>query len=400
MNICFVGSLVPTDVFDTIVLNSRQKPSNAPVNFERMLVKGLAENNEKVTCISFPNMATYPNSGCIFWKKTRYQMDEGIEIIAPSFINVIGIKQLLIYIKTFWNVHRFLKERKETSYVISYSNYPPYSRAVRHACRSTQNGRAVLLMADLPTYMYANQKKRDIRQFLVTQMEHMNERDYGKFDAYVLLTQYMSEAMGIEHKPSVVVEGFADLEQFDFQETKNVKPTVMYAGGLSQTYNIRLLVDAFMKTCGDYELWIFGSGTDEKYVIQAAEQDKRIQFFGKVSREELLHRMKQAHLLVSVKSADEGHTRYAFPSKILEYMTSGTPVITTRIPGIPVEYFDYLIPIENESATSLAQQFSTLLTASEKTLQTIGDKGYCFVKMNKTMHLQAKKIIDLLSTVR
>ena len=36
-------------------------------------------------------------------------------------------------------------------------------------------------------------------------------------------------------------------------------------------------------------------------------------------------------------------------SKIFEYMVSGNPVLSTRIKGIPDEYFDYIIPLDSPS---------------------------------------------------
>lgn len=71
-------------------------------------------------------------------------------------------------------------------------------------------------------------------------------------------------------------------------------------------------------------------GDQQEYVCEAASKDKRIRYFGKVSRNEMLHAQKRAHVLVSAKSTDDRHTNFAFPSKILEYMTSGTAVLTTR----------------------------------------------------------------------
>ena len=42
------------------------------------------------------------------------------------------------------------------------------------------------------------------------------------------------------------------------------------------------------------------------------------------------------------------YTLYSFPSKNIEYMVSGTPVITTRLAGIPDDYYPYVFVFEEE----------------------------------------------------
>lgn len=42
--------------------NSKEKASVAPVNYETMLVKGLAENEAEVEALSVPAVAAFPHS--------------------------------------------------------------------------------------------------------------------------------------------------------------------------------------------------------------------------------------------------------------------------------------------------------------------------------------------------
>ena len=38
--------------------------------------------------------------------------------------------------------------------------------------------------------------------------------------------------------------------------------------------------------------------------------------------------------------------RYSFPSKLFEYLQAGKPVISTRLPGIPADYFTIFRPVD------------------------------------------------------
>ena len=92
----------------------------------------------------------------------------------------------------------------------------------------------------------------------------------------------------------------------------------------------------------DIELWLFGSGDMEKDITDYCKSDQRIKYFGMVPREKVVKFEKKAKLLVNPRPTNNEFTKYSFPSKTIEYMASGTPLLTTRLPGIPSEYFDHV----------------------------------------------------------
>lgn len=396
MKICMVGSLLPTKVFDNLVEKSKVKPSNAPENFQAMFAKGIALNEQDLTVISFPTVATYPNGPGLYLKKKRYVLDFGTDIRCPAMLNFPIIKQAQIFVKTYLYVKKWLKENKgEKKQVVLYSDYPVYCNAARLACKKDKDANCVLFMTDLPTYSLLSYKK-SIGSMMMCKMDKEREENYTKFDSYILLTKYMVEKMGIENKPYIIVEGFSDPESYDFEQKKSDKKVLMYCGALSDVYNITTLLEAFQLCKIDAELWIFGGGSRENEVKQATQKDSRIKFFGKVSREELLRCQKKAHLLVSIKSSDDDFTKYAFPSKILEYMTAGTAVLSTKIGGIPDEYYEYIYTIENEDVNAISAKIEEILNLPMAELEEKGKKGQVFAVEKKNCQKQTKDIIDFL----
>lgn len=62
---------------------------------------------------------------------------------------------------------------------------------------------------------------------------------------------------------------------------------------------------------------------------------------------------QQATLLVNPRKGHEEYTKYSFPSKTMEYMASGTPTIMYKLPGLPIEYEEYLVLLPDNSQETL-----------------------------------------------
>ena len=92
----------------------------------------------------------------------------------------------------------------------------------------------------------------------------------------------------------------------------------------------------------------------------------------------------------------EEFVKYSFPSKTMEYMASGTPVLTTRLPGMPKEYYPYVDFIEEESAAGIAAALKAVLTRSDEELFQKGQKARAFVLEGRNNVVQAKRILTML----
>ncbi len=106
---------------------------------------------------------------------------------------------------------------------------------------------------------------------------------------------------------------------------------ILYVGGLSRHKGVHILIDAFKKL--EYEtmrLHILGKGKDEDEFKKTAGSDKRIIFHGFVPDEELITLYRKANVSV-VPSIWYDNS----PMVIYESLTNGTPVIGSRIGGIP-----------------------------------------------------------------
>ena len=141
----------------------------------------------------------------------------------------------------------------------------------------------------------------------------------------------------------------------------------------------------------DIKLTLAGSGSRE-YIENAQKNDNRIDYLGTVSNETARELQRGAYLLVNPRNSSDEYTKYSFPSKILEYMLSGTPVVTMALKGIPEEYYEHLIIVEN----SLEETLKSALNMDMEELTLKGKNAMEFVKSEKNAFVQAKKIIEVL----
>ena len=94
----------------------------------------------------------------------------------------------------------------------------------------------------------------------------------------------------------------------------------------------------------------------------------------------------------------EEFTKYSFPSKNMEYMVSGTPLLTTRLPGMPKEYYPYVFLIEDETIDGYAKALADALSRTEDELVNFGQKAKKFVLENKNYIIQTRRIIELIQS--
>src|SRR5690554_7398134 len=185
----------------------------------------------------------------------------------------------------------------------------------------------------------------------------------------------------------MIMEGLVDASMAEntWTHNSNGKKVVIYAGGLYEEYGIKYLVDGFkMLDDSNAELHLYGHGPMVSDIEKEMARDNRIRFFGIVHNSKVVEAELQATLLVNPRPSAEDFTKYSFPSKNMEDMVSGTPVLTTNLPGMPKEYHDYVYLLEDESAQGVSQVLKKLLV--DTPASELKDKGLSakqFVLKNK-----------------
>lgn len=102
-------------------------------------------------------------------------------------------------------------------------------------------------------------------------------------------------------------------------------------------------------------------------------------------------------MLINIRDSKEEYTKYSFPSKTIEYMASGTPLLTTELLGIPTEYYDYVYTLDDETEKGLSDKLKEILSISDNDLAIQGKKAMDFILNEKNSKIQGKKIAEFLN---
>ncbi len=399
MKIFYCGSVCGGDVFNKTVAESKVKPSASAQNFETALIKGFSAcDGVEVTVASAESVAAFPNGNRLFLKKRKDRLTSDITADIVPAINLPYIKNVCHANGTAALFRRWLKTCKadEPKCAFLYGLYPSVAKKMLKECR--KSGCSIFaVITDVPATMFTYTKSKNILKRLFS--GSYRNRAVGlqdKFDGYVFLTKQMSEAVA-PSKPFVVIEAIADSTLFDsLPDVKKAEPrTVMYAGALYRKYGVDMIVSAFEKTENDCELQLFGSGDMESELAEKSKENPRIRYCGRVSRDEILKREREATLLLNFRNGEDEYTKYSFPSKMTEYMLSGTPLFTSRLDGIPEEYYDYVYSTSAKDAEQLAREMDEILSDGEA-LSEMGRRAREFVMNKKNEKCQAGKIVDFL----
>lgn len=398
MELFYFGSVCSNEVFNRTVAESRVKPSASAQNFEYALMKGFsADPTVQVTAVSAESIAAFPGGNRLFLCGRQDELTPQITTRILSAVNLPGIKNIchargaVAQFKKWWRAHKDDADKA----VLLYGLYPAVAAALLKVCRRC-GCPIYIVITDVPSTMFTYTKSKNLLKRLFSGSYRQKAVELqGQFDGYVYLTEAMAEEVA-PGKPYTVVETIADTTVFDGvgDLPKADPPALMYAGALYQKYGVDRIVDAFEQMQTDCELWLCGSGDYEEEIRRRAEINPRIRFLGRISREEVLRKEREATLLLNIRDAQDVYTRYSFPSKMIEYMLSGTPLFTSKLPGIPSEYEAYCFTTTDTNPSVLAVQIDAVLADGD--LPARGERAQAFVLEHKNAQVQAKKIIDFL----
>lgn len=225
-------------------------------------------------------------------------------------------------------------------------------------------------------------------------------RLYKYIDRFVLLTKQMADKLKLS-APFTVVEGIASDPNMvcderlasQYQDEKYI----LYTGTLNPQFGIMTLLEAFSKIEDpNVKLIICGFGEAETQVLQMQKKDSRIIYLGKLDRKAVIPLQRNATVLVNPRQNNEEFTKYSFPSKTMEYLASGVPVVAYKLDGIPDEYDAYLNYVEDDSAISLAAKLTEICNMNETVRAEIGNCGADFVLKNKNAVAQTRRILEFI----
>ncbi len=168
--------------------------------------------------------------------------------------------------------------------------------------------------------------------------------------------------------------------------------TFLFAGTLNADNGVNLFLDSISLLPElDAKFIFYGSGDAEADIKAASKVDSRIESFGRVTDDHLDIELVRANFLVCLRDPASVSINYAFPSKLIKFMGSGTPVLANRFPGIPDEMAKCLLLVEEFSATAVARQ---ILNVVGKDLSSFGVSAHRYVEKSHDWGVISDEMID------
>lgn len=383
MHIIYAVTTCSDRVYKQLFDHVRIKPAFQSQKYHRLLIEGLAKDAD-VDVVANPPV----NRSVLSEKFIRLPEEEegGARYhYIPAIRNPI-LKAAAVGLGTFLKTLFLI--RKDSAVIVDGLNRVTALSALLAA--RLRGKPCVGIVTDLPDMLGGSRFSKEFANFVIRHCTH-----------YVLLTEAMNDYLNKAGKPYVILEGHADITMADRIPSleKKTEPRIcFYAGGVSKQYGLGNLVEGFRNAdIPNAQLHIYGPGDYVKELQKIAEEDSRVFYGGMLLNQEIVEKEQEATLLVNPRPTDEEYVKYSFPSKTMEYMASGTPVLTTVLPGMPREYHPYVHLLEDETAEGITEKLKEVLEKSDEILFQKGTEARRFVLEQKNNVIQARKILEMLN---
>lgn len=353
--------------------------------YHRLLMIGLKKCGADVYCYSGLPINRNVTKKLFICEKD--EVEDGVNYHYYKTINLPLFRQAMIY----FGARRAVKKHAKTKGTFVICDC--LNRANATGMASVANKRkipVVMIVTDLPDYQFDQKTAEKYNKLL------------SKADGYIFLTEQMNERVNKDGKPYIVLEGHSDdtlgeIADSERYEVKTGKKVIVYAGSIKKLYGIQTLVEGFLKAnLPNAELQIFGDGDYREELEEICKTNPSVKYMGIRLNSEVVEVEQRSALLVNPRPTAPDYTKYSFPSKNMEYMVSGTPILTTKLPGMPPEYYPHVYAVEDESADGIARALNDVFKSDLAMRLQKGKEAREFVLNEKSNTVQAKKIIKFL----
>lgn len=401
MNILCLMGLFPENYEAGILNCSISGVQNAANKLQWAIVEGLcAQTDVRLDIVNSLFIGAYPKR----YKKARIPSFsfavEGNEIGRNvGFLNLPLIKYFSKYNGMKKAVDAWVANHAdEENAVVAYAMTSPMVELLRYVKNKYPKIKCILFVPDLPEYMDVTNKSLGYSILKKHHIAHL-KKNIAEIDGYVFLTDHMKEWFD-KDVAYTVIEGICkDSPEIPCGVAEKEK-VVLYAGGLCEEYGILDLVESFMKINDrEWKLELIGDGPLLPELKRLQAKDGRLVIRGIQPNSEVLKRQKQVSVLVNPRKSGQTFTKYSFPSKTIEYMASGTPMIGYLLPGIPAEYYRYIYAVE-QTENGLENCLKKVMALSPQERDRFGFSAQQFIRNEKNAEKQCTKMMKLIEAIR
>ncbi len=358
IRILFVGPIVHSND-----VKASAAVSPAANQWQLDLIKGLIANSVNVSVLTYLPEPAWPK-GSLLIKNTPFQHPICKTTYIP-YVNVPGLRFTMLenrFIKALTSM--IDKGTFKPDILVTY-NATEANCALGHFFQQKYHGKWISIIAD--GYSQGNP---DSEIFL----------SYG---------YYLKSTV----EPKLHLDGAPPT--FQGKEALQIdKKIILYSGSLDIWTGIQHFVKQFADlNHTEFELHIYGKG-ENKEIERLATIHENIKLMGFVSSEELSTASQIAYAFINPRPTHLPGVENNFPSKLLQYISFGKPIISTKTDGISPLYNDLLMYYNPLDIITLRAQLVRLNNLSVSDLSEIYKTNKIFCETN-TWKDQAAKVVLL-----
>lgn len=394
----WVGSVVPEDFYKKLCsmgYKNQQASRIAQLN----IVKGLEDHyGIPFDFVSGPALPAYPEFHEFRVSPYTWKNANGEAGVCASYLNIEYINRLFKGDAMVQAARQITATYGKKDAVTVYVNSPhtPFIRAGIEIKKRFPQAKLVLIIPDLPQFMETqiNPVKKLLKRVDIVYMMKLIQ----KFDYFIPYSKHMIEYLRLKKDKCMTMEGCVSDDLEIYTKSEEEKPfTFMYSGTADIKFGLKLLVDAFEELNEENcALIVTGKGDAAEYLETISRIDNRIRYYGFIDDYSKVKQMQMdADIMMNMRLPSEEASMYCFPSKLFEYMKTGNPVMSFKIGGIPEDYFEHLLPIDEESVAAIRTAMVRAMKMTQKERLEFGAEAKQFVLKQKNLNKQTKLIYDL-----
>ena len=403
-DIAFLSLIIPENLKEEIADKSNHLMEDAAIAWQNHIIEGIEEKNggsiklfNLLPVHAFPGGYKDP-----FIRKSSFSHTKGAEDTNIGFCNVKIIKRIFRHRNVYKEVEKWADtDDGKEKILIAYTLFHEYTITIKRIKKNHPNIITIAIAVDLPMYVASSRKKISIASKIYEGWSAYQSRISNQYiEGFVVVTKQMAEVLS-ENKPYTIVEGICTSKFPEIKRNEDGIVRIIYAGLLLEKFGILKLVDAFsMIPDSNFQLIICGIGEAEAIIKRKSIEDSRILFLGQLKRPEVLEVMANCDIIVNPRENVGEFTKYSFPSKNMEALSSGIPFVGYKLDGIPDEYDEYINYPKDGSVESLSNLLYSIGKKNVEEAKQRAEFAKSWVLYNKNSTMQGGKIIALIEDIK
>lgn len=390
--VAYVGSVVPDEArFRTAAF------SRSGNLFQMNALGAMATSGCKPSPIlSYVPASSWPRGPV--WVSGGIATSQGLDIRLLGFFNVTPMKQVWLGVSAlisliFWAIRTGWRAPK----VICCYNLSVPPIAFLWLAGKLCNAKLVPFVCDI------NIPGETVPATLAHRLDFAQHRFWlPKMDSIIAVTDATVRDFA-RNVPSLLLEGGvppAMQERIPPAQSPSADQefVAVMAGSLEEFNGPRVAVDA-LRLAPDLKirLVIAGDGPLREFIRTASAADGRIQYVGMLNYQEVLELYQKASLLLNIRLTRSVRTPYFFPGKLLEYLASGVPVLSTPCSHVQRKFSGMLYLASGEDAAAIADDLRRIAGLSRDERLGMGRKAQEWMLAEMTWNRQGQRMAEFLS---